>query len=223
MHMLDRRARLNAAALAALAGYVDAIGFIGAGGFFLSFMSGNTTRFAAAVGERADYWLIPIALIAAFIVGVMAGHLVGARRAGHHRRALWLVALLLTLGTWITIHWPGPEGAWTGLFGTGLHMVGLLVVTAAMGAENTIFAENGDVRFGLTYMTGTLVRFGQRLADALSGQGSYRACWPLLAHWLCLAGGAMLGACVWQLLDFHALWLAAAVAAALALLARGQG
>lgn len=37
----DRRLKLMAACLSALAGYVDAIGFIKLGGFFISFMSGN--------------------------------------------------------------------------------------------------------------------------------------------------------------------------------------
>ena len=40
----DRRVKLLAAGLSALAGFVDATGFIQMGGFFVSFMSGNTTR-----------------------------------------------------------------------------------------------------------------------------------------------------------------------------------
>jgi len=42
----DARTRLVATSLAALAGYVDAIGFLGRGSFFVSFMSGNSTRLA---------------------------------------------------------------------------------------------------------------------------------------------------------------------------------
>ena len=40
--------RWMAVLLAALAGYVDSIGFLQLGGLFVSFMSGNTTRMAAA-------------------------------------------------------------------------------------------------------------------------------------------------------------------------------
>ena len=41
--------RLFAALLSGLAGFVDAIGFIKLGGFFVSFMSGNSTRLAVAL------------------------------------------------------------------------------------------------------------------------------------------------------------------------------
>ena len=40
----DRRIRLPAAYLSALAGYVDALAFLKLGGFFVSFISGNSTR-----------------------------------------------------------------------------------------------------------------------------------------------------------------------------------
>ncbi len=33
-------------------------------------------------------------------------------------------------------------------------------MTLAMGAEDLIFERNGDVTIGVTYMTGTLVKFG---------------------------------------------------------------
>ena len=45
MTRLDRNARILAVSFAAMAGMVDAIGFLASGGFFLSFMSGNSTRF----------------------------------------------------------------------------------------------------------------------------------------------------------------------------------
>ena len=41
MTRLELRSRIFACLLAALAGFVDAIGFIRSGGFFVSFMSGN--------------------------------------------------------------------------------------------------------------------------------------------------------------------------------------
>src|SRR3546814_19780604 len=44
--------------LAVLAGFVDAIAYISLGGFFASFMSGNTTRLGVglATGTAADAW-----------------------------------------------------------------------------------------------------------------------------------------------------------------------
>lgn len=45
----DLRTQALAAALAALAGYVDASGFLSTGGYFVSFMSGNSTRLGIGV------------------------------------------------------------------------------------------------------------------------------------------------------------------------------
>ncbi|MEP7350780.1 MAG: hypothetical protein ABI668_12645 [Sphingorhabdus sp.] len=38
-----------------------------------------------------------------------------------------------------------------------------------MGAENAVFEHDGEMHIGLTYMTGTLVKFGQRAAAAFMG------------------------------------------------------
>jgi hypothetical protein len=58
--------------------------------------------------------------------------------------------------------------------------VGLMAL--AMGAENAVFEENGNVRIGLAYMTGALVKVGQRLATAATGGG--RFAWaPFLSAW----------------------------------------
>ncbi|RSY01673.1 DUF1275 domain-containing protein, partial [Sphingomonas koreensis] len=46
----DRNRRRFAVALAAMAGFVDAVGFLSADGYFVSFMSGNTTRLGVDLG-----------------------------------------------------------------------------------------------------------------------------------------------------------------------------
>jgi uncharacterized membrane protein YoaK (UPF0700 family) len=51
----DRRIRTLAAGLSALAGYVDAIGFIKLGGFFVSFMSGNSTRLGVGLAHGSHH------------------------------------------------------------------------------------------------------------------------------------------------------------------------
>src|SRR4051812_4213802 len=96
MTRYDRRLRILAALLSALAGYVDAIGFIELGGFFVSFMSGNSTRLAVElVGDRGRAALAG-ALVGCFVLGVMAGSLAGHFGKAHRRPAvLVLVALLL--------------------------------------------------------------------------------------------------------------------------------
>ena len=64
VRQLDRPRRRLAIALAALAGFVDAVGFLTAGGYFASFMSGNTTRLGVDFANDPARALLPAALIA---------------------------------------------------------------------------------------------------------------------------------------------------------------
>lgn len=186
---------------AALAGYVDAIGFLTLGGFFVSFMSGNSTRLAVGLAGLPPEALIAGRLIACFVAGVIAGSLLGAAARGLRRPAvLALVACLLAAAALLA-------------FVTA--DLALLLVAAAMGAENTTFARDGEVSIGLTYMTGTLVKLGQRIADAIMG-GPGLAWVPYALLWLGLASGATVGALVWPHLGLAGLWIAAGCAAVLA-------
>ena len=91
-------------------------------------------------------------------------------------------------------------------------------MAAAMGAENAVFAANGEVRIGLTYMTGTLVKLGQRITEALLGRNRFG--WgPDLKLWLGLVLGGLGGALTYRAVGLDGLWGAAIAAAALAALA----
>ena len=74
MPLKSQRELLLACLLAATAGYVDAVGFLDLGGFFVSFMSGNTTRMAA---ETTTSHIAgagkALGLIGLFFVGTVAG------------------------------------------------------------------------------------------------------------------------------------------------------
>lgn len=199
------RLRLLAAGLSGLAGFVDAIGFISLGGFFVSFMSGNTTRMAVGLAEGVQAAAIAAGLIGLFVLGVMAGTLVN-RHAKRQRAAkvLALVAMLLVVAA---------------LCGMAGFLPGAAAAMAlAMGAENAVFERDGEVHVGLTYMTGTLVKLGQNLTTALTG-GDGRKWRSYLLLWLGLAAGAVLGALVWPHMGLNALWLASAAAALAALYA----
>jgi uncharacterized membrane protein YoaK (UPF0700 family) len=76
-----------------------------------------------------------------------------------------------------------------------------------MGAENAVFESDGEVRIGLTYMTGTLVKVGQRLA-AIPFGGDRLAWAPHLLLWVGLISGAVAGASLYPILGLNALWLA---------------
>jgi len=193
-----KRVRLLAAGLAAMAGFTDAIGFIALGGFFVSFMSGNTTRLAVGLARGSDAALIASGLVACFVTGVMAGTLTRRLTRTHHAsKVLLLVAALLALAATL-----GQAG----------HLWPATIAMAmAMGAENAVFEREGEVHIGLTYMTGTLVKLGQHLTGALLG-GPALAWLSYLLLWLGLAGGAVMGALVFPHLGLSALWLACAAA-----------
>jgi uncharacterized membrane protein YoaK (UPF0700 family) len=195
---LDARSRLLAAALSALAGFVDAIGFLGTGGFFVSFMSGNSTRLAVGVARNAAFAATALALVAAFVTGVMIGSLVG-RKAGARRPPAVLLLVTAALALAAAIAPAAPP------------LATFALVASGMGAVNMVFEANGDVRLGLTYMTGTLVRIGQRLALALSG-GDRWAWAPFALLWLGLIGGAVAGALLFGWIGLGGLWVAAAAA-----------
>ncbi len=202
----DGRTRALAAGLSALAGFVDAIGFIKLGGFFIAFMSGNSTRLAVGIAQRSENAAIAGGLVGTFVAGVVLGSLVGRLAEARRRTAvLAAVTLLLTLA------------AGFGALGQGRAAV--ICMALAMGAENAVFEEDGEVRIGLTYMTGTLVKVGQRLTAALTGDD--RWAWaPFLMLWAGLLAGATAGAIAYQAIGLSALWIAAAAAAGLTLAAR---
>jgi len=198
-----RRYWAVAAALSALAGYVDAVAYIQLGGFFVSFMSGNTTRLGVGIATIPTEAAIAAGLILAFIGGVMLGAL--ANRDGDHKgglRVLIMVSALLALAAVFgAMHWTAAAAA---------------TLALAMGAENGVFQRDGEVSIGVTYMTGTLVRLGQRLAGALTG-GPRWAWAPYLLLWLGLAAGAVCGASAFVQFGFDAIWIAAFAASVLAL------
>ena len=199
MNRYDKRVRTLAFGLAALAGFVDAIGFIKLGGFFVSFMSGNSTRLAVVdLPQGTSQAAIAASLIATFVLGVVLGSVAGTRAGGRRRpTVLALVGVLLAVAACLNM--------------AGWERGAIVAMALAMGAENTIFEENGEARVGLTYMTGTLVKVGQRLAGMLSG-GNKTAWIPYLALWMGLVAGAVAGATFYPQLGLNALWLASIAA-----------
>ena len=206
MTRYDKRTQALAVGLSALAGYVDAIGFIQLRGFFVSFMSGNSTRLGVGLIEQSHDAAVAAGLIALFVAGVAAGSLVG-RFAKTQRRpvVLMLVTLLLFVAA---------SGA-----ATGASYAAVIAMVLAMGAENAVFEHDGELHIGLTYMTGTLVKFGQSVASAI--MGGPRFAWVSYGLlWAGLVAGAVAGAASYTLLGLASLWIAAVTASLFALTSR---
>ncbi len=192
-----------AVCLAALAGFVDALAFTSLGGFFASFMSGNSTRLGVGLrqGIGSDA-AVAGGLILSFVGGVIVSSvLVRAAGERHKTAVMAMVTALLTLAAIVATVAPGP--------------LVLVLLAAAMGTENGVFNRDGEVTIGLTYMTGSLVRIGQKLGGALMGDADRWGWVPYVALWLGFLAGAVSGAAGQLLWGWDALWLAALIAAGL--------
>lgn len=163
-----------------LAGFVDAIGFVETAGFFVSFMTGNSTRLAVGAAQGHQTALIAGGIIALFVTGVITGSLLAARaRSARTVAVLSLVVILLAAATRLRLD------------GAGWPAVACLAL--AMGLVNSALEGRDGAVVGVTYMTGTLVQMGHKIANALRG-GEDRQWLPHLALWAGLVAGAIIGA-----------------------------
>ncbi|HEV3501432.1 MAG TPA: YoaK family protein [Bradyrhizobium sp.] len=201
--MLDSRRNIAlACALSALAGYVDAIGFLHLGGLFVAFMSGNSTRMGVSLAE--GQWLHAaksLGLIALFVAGAAAGSLIVLGR-GVNRQPWVLLAEALLLA------------AAAVFYAFDLSNAAVAAIVLAMGLENAVFQIEGGAGLGLTYVTGALVKVGQLAAAALTG-GARWGWAPNLLLWAALVIGSVCGALAYHWINLAAIWFAAAAALAL--------
>lgn len=193
-----------AALLAALAGGVDAIGYLLLGRLFVSYMSGNSTMLGIALARRD--WSEALragAIIALFVSGAAMGAVI-ARLARRWRMPVVLLAVALLLAV--------AAGWW----GDGLPGGAMTATVLAMGMLNAALDRAGGVSVGLTYVTGALARFGHGLGDALAGSAGDAGWREQAVPWIGLLAGAVAGTAAQAAYGRDALWGAAGVALALA-------
>ena len=196
------RAFALAICLAALAGFVDATGFITFHGLFVSFMSGNSTEGAVDAVAGGAHLLGIVRAIGVFVGGVTLGELVGStsKRWGQP-----LVLLLEALCLWSAV---GVDR-----LGGGELVAALLGF--AMGVQNASMHKADGSNVALTYVTGTLVHVGQKLAGALRGIQPWSDIVPFAGLWLGLVCGGVAGAVVTRYDGWVALVVAATAGSAL--------
>lgn len=203
MATAERRFDVLAIGLSALAGFVDGIGLLHLGGFFLSSVSANTTIFGVGIAEGSARATVAAGLIGSFLVGVIAGSIV-LRRAGSHPRTtlLLLVCTLLviaaSLNTFGAAHGP------------------IIAMALAMGATGSVFERDGTRNSDGTFLTALLVKLGQEIAGVGDAGHSWR---HYLLRWLGFSLGAIAGAALYSMVALDAVWIAATAAAVLTLMA----
>ena len=185
----EGRGLVLAGLLAALAGFVDATGYLHLSGLFVSYMSGNSTQLAVALGQGDLDEAGTIAeLIALFVLGAAAGQiLAGFAGKWHLTWVLIGVAILLAIA---------------GALGTSPEPMVL-----AMGALNAAMHRAGSIPVSLTFVTGVLVRFGQGLGDFITRRTRG---WNWLVQavpWVGLIIGAMLGGAAYLRIAEAVIWV----------------
>jgi uncharacterized membrane protein YoaK (UPF0700 family) len=204
--MLDSHRNIAlACALSALAGYVDAIGFLHLGGLFVSFMSGNSTRMGVSLA--AGNWSAAgdaLTLIVLFVLGAACGSLIVLGRGQHSQSRLLLMEALLLAAAAL-------------LYAFGLDRLAIAGIVLAMGLENAVFQIEGGAGLGLTYVTGALVKVGRLMAEALTG-GARWGWVPNLLLWAALVAGSLCGALAYHWINLAAIWFAAGAALGLSLI-----
>ncbi|KRD64174.1 MULTISPECIES: YoaK family protein [Sinorhizobium/Ensifer group] len=189
-----------AATISFLAGMTDAIGLLSIGDF-VSFMSGNTTRAAIALGD-GDFIgaLLLVGALGAFIIGNALG-VIAAARLGVVG-VLSTVSLVLMLCAGFGALMPRP-----------FYFYGVVL---AMGLVNAAVEHIEGLPIGLTYVTGALSRFGRGLGRWLLGNRNRQ--WLVqIVPWLGMFSGAVAGALLQRHFGAASLWASFALAAGLAL------
>lgn len=175
--------------LSFLAGFVDALGFMHLGGYFVAFMSGNSTQMAAGLPDGVASAVMPGSIIGLFLLGVIGGTLL------EQRLPSWVALLVLAL----------VLGVAALLSMMRLDDTAVLVTPFVMGAMNTV-VRHGQGSMAVTFMTGNLVRFGQNLVLAFQGGGRW-AWLPFLLLWIGLIAGVFCGVIAYEEMGLVALWL----------------
>ena len=136
-HMsVEARGLVLAGLLAGLAGMVDVIGYLHLRGLFVSYMSGNSTQLAAALGQGNLAAAGSIAkLVALFVLGAAAGQVLGGFAGA--RRMSWVLGGVTALLAIAALLATAPEP-----------------MVLAMGALNASMHRAGNIPVSLTFVTG---------------------------------------------------------------------
>ena len=171
----------QAVALAIIAGYADAVGYLRFKAF-AGMMTGNTVLMGMAVFGHADLavWTYA-ALLALFFAAAVTAYMFLPRFPPG--LILGAEAVLILLADAITARWA------------------VVFLVLAMGLQNPVATRLG-VPLNTTFITGDILRFGEGLARRLAPHSSHGGRVPFAIFglvWLGYAAGAALGTGIYEL------------------------
>jgi uncharacterized membrane protein YoaK (UPF0700 family) len=214
-----------AIALTAVAGSVDAIGYIVLFHVFTANMTGNTVGIGLGLVEH-DWWLLARRGFAVpmFLIGMLwsrfAVH-VGRRRRWRHTAALLFGSEAALLGAFAVLGLLLVPGGRVESEASLIYFVLIGLLTLAMGIQNASLSHFGPLSVRTTHVTGNLATLADRMAKfgiwfhesrgrvgvrrtlaSARAQLSYRETLFLAAVWVAYLGGAIVGAALlayWRL------------------------
>lgn len=167
-----RAKELLAWALAATAGFIDAVGYRTLRHLFTAHMSGNSARLGVFLGEANPASAVPmVAAVLLFVFGIAAGTALAetASRRGARSAMPWLLGvqvLLLAAFMGYGASVIGAGGQVPDHSGRGFYSLAALAIVA-IGFQACALQHVGGQRARTTYVSGMLTRFAQELVNWL--------------------------------------------------------
>jgi uncharacterized membrane protein YoaK (UPF0700 family) len=182
--------------LAAVAGFVDAVGFNRLFGVFPANQSGNVAFLGMAIGGNSptEGWRCAVS-ITGFAAGTAAAFALGRALSARRRGPTLLGIEIVLLGAVMLIADPVGDGLDGGFTGFVLVVLGAV----AMGVQTEAIRRVAGVAIATTYQSGAVARVGEAAAGLFAGSRSVTpgvvSTLPILgAVLVTYCGGAALGA-----------------------------
>lgn len=192
-----------AALLAALAGLVNAIGFLAFGHVFLASPDANATVLGANLPQNHAVALFAGAMVLSFVAGVTVMTLIAHRATQFRRTQVLLTTALVLVAAYAAVQ-------------AHIAFAPAVFLAMAMGGAHCVFErDNSDLQEALS-PSAQIVRFGEALAGGRNGP-NHRQAGLHASFWFAFLFGGLLGAGAWIAFDARSFALAAGVAGVLTL------
>ena len=158
--------RLLALGLAAVAGFVDVVGYLTLHHLFTAHMTGNASKLGVALGHGDLSAAVPLAVAPLlFVAGISIGTVLldeGSRRLVLLLEAA-LVGAYMAYGSTVVRHGSVPGHSISGFY------VLATLATLALGMQSAALTQIGDETVRTTYISGVLTHLAQSAVRRLRG------------------------------------------------------